>query len=387
MKRILIFSTAYFPFVGGAEIAVKEITDRANGFEFDLITAKMDKALKPVEQIGRVRVYRVGWGAKTIDKLLLPFLGYHQAVKLQKIQSYDLIWSIMASQASIAASFFKNKYKRIKLLLTLQEGDEEEHLKRYVLNIDWLYRLLIRPWHLSVFKRADHLSVISNYLKDRAVKNGVKIPIEIIPNAVDINRFSRVYSSDELNKIRNRLEKRTGDIYLITTSRLVQKNAVGDVIRSLPLLPDRVKFAILGIGPEENKLKKIASELKLNDRVNFLGQVDQQDIAKYLKAADIFIRPSLSEGLGNSFLEAMAAGLPVIGTPVGGIPDFLIDGETGLFCRVRDPKSIAEKVELILGNEALRNKIIFNARKIAEGNYDWPLITQKMVNIFDKLTN
>ena len=101
--------------------------------------------------------------------------------------------------------------------------------------------------------------------------------------------------------------------------------------------------------------------------------------------ADIFIRPSLAEGLGISFLEAMAAGTPIIATPVGGIVDFLRDGETGLFCEVRNPKSIAEKVKMYLENKELSETIKINAKELIIKNYNWDLITKKMEAIFNKI--
>ena len=101
--------------------------------------------------------------------------------------------------------------------------------------------------------------------------------------------------------------------------------------------------------------------------------------------ADVFVRPSLSEGLGNVFLEAMAAGLPIIGTPVGGILDFLKDGETGLFCRIKNPKSIAEKIKEILSDDRLREKLIQNGQKLAEEKYSWDIIARQMEKIFKKI--
>ena len=123
MKKILIFSTAYLPLVGGAEIAVKELTDRLAGFpaqgaclparqepvsgwDFELITARIKRQLTAQEKIGRVMVYRVGLGYK-LDKFLLPILGLIKAIKLNGRNNYQIIWSIMASQASVAAGFFK----------------------------------------------------------------------------------------------------------------------------------------------------------------------------------------------------------------------------------------------------------------------------------------
>jgi len=93
--------------------------------------------------------------------------------------------------------------------------------------------------------------------------------------------------------------------------------------------------------------------------------------------------------LGNSFLEAMAAEVPVVATPVGGIPDFLEDGKTGWFCKVRDPQSIAEKIQYILDE---KNKdevewVVKNAKELVEKKYNWDNIAIQMNNIFNKLTN
>jgi len=173
---------------------------------------------------------------------------------------------------------------------------------------------------------------------------------------------------------------------LITVSRLVLKNAVDDVIKSLKYLSKNVKFLILGSGPDLAKLQELAEELEVKNRVIFLGQIDHKEILKYLKISDIFIRPSLSEGLGNSFLEAMAAGLPVIGTSVGGIPDFLEDRKTGLFCRVRNPQNIAGKVKELLSDNELRRVIIDNGWALVEKKYSWFKISQQMDQIFKKLS-
>ncbi len=386
-KKVLIFSTAYLPMIGGAEIAVKEITDRLGGYDFDLITARHSRKFPKFERVGRINVYRAGLGWSFFDKLFLPLSGCLEAAKLHQQNSYDLVWSIMASQASVAAAFFKKRYPTTKLLLTLQEGDEEEHLKRYVLGINFLYGLLIKPWHLLVFKRADAVTAISQDLKQRALRNRFRGIVEVIPNGVDINNFTRSISEFELNELRNKLGKKVNDKFIIHTGRSVLKNALDDIIRALKLLPDNIKFLVLGTGPDDEKLKRFARDLGVNERVISLGLVSHQEMVKYLKISDVFVRPSLSEGLGNSFLEAMVAGLPIIGTPVGGIPDFLKNQETGLFCKVKDPADVAEKVKMLLGDEALRKKLIESGRRLVAQNYNWDDIAPKMENIFNQLVN
>ncbi len=359
-------------------MAVKEITGRINDFEFDLITARIKRDLPKFERIGNVNVYRVGPGFGFLDKFLLPFWGARKAKKLHLKNKYDIAWSIMASQASIAASFFKKQFPGVKLVLTLQEGDEEEHLKRYALGNKVLYNIFIKPWYLLVFKNADGVTAISEYLKKRAIKNGVKRPVQIVPNGVDIELFSKDYPESEIENLKKELGKRPGDKFVITVSRLVEKNAVGDLIKSLIVLGEYFKLLIVGDGPDMEKLKKLAKDSCVEKRVFFLGSMNYEDVPKYLKISDIFVRPSLSEGMGNSFVEAMAAGIPVVGTPVGGIVDFLRNKETGLFCDVKSPKSIADRVIFLAQNKSFSDKMVERAKKMVKEKYDWNFVSEKM---------
>jgi glycosyltransferase involved in cell wall biosynthesis len=135
---------------------------------------------------------------------------------------------------------------------------------------------------------------------------------------------------------------------------------------------------IAGIGELEKSLKLKVLEMGLETRVFFLGFIPQNELPVYLSASDIFVRPSLSEGMGNSFIEAMAFGIPIIGTAVGGIVDFLKDGETGLFCEVKNPKSIAQKAEKLIRDKESRDYIIENALKLVKEKYDWKIIAEEM---------
>ncbi|MDP3962762.1 MAG: glycosyltransferase family 4 protein, partial [bacterium] len=132
-------------------------------------------------------------------------------------------------------------------------------------------------------------------------------------------------------------------------------------------------------------LKEKTSLLQLDERVRYVGFVPHREMPIYLHASNIFIRPSLSEGFGISFIEAMAAGLPVIATPVGGIPDFLFDGRTGLFCKAEEPESIAEKVDVLMKDKELCESLVSNARAMVKEKYGWDLIADKMRGIFARL--
>jgi glycosyltransferase involved in cell wall biosynthesis len=378
-KKILIFSTAYYPFVGGAEVAVKEITDRISDTQFDLITAKFKRSLPKFEKIGNVNVYRLGVDVSILDKLFLPFCGALFALKLNKKNHYDFFWCIMATFAS-GAAYIANKIsfeKPVPIILTLQEGDSEEHFKKR-----W-FGLIDSSWALAL-KNTKILTVISSYLGNRAREFGYQGEIKIIPNGVDVNKFKSELLKEEKIKIRKELGLKENDIALITASRLVLKNGVGDVIKALPKLEQNIKFVILGEGGLKEKLQKLAKDLGVSERVIFKGFVSHNEMPKYLKACDIFIRPSLSEGMGNSFIEAMAARISVIATPVGGITDFVKENETGYFCEPENPESIAEVVKKVI-SDPNKNKIIENAYSMVLEKYDWDKIAGSMKEIFYKI--
>jgi glycosyltransferase involved in cell wall biosynthesis len=377
MKKILIFSTAYFPLVGGAEIAVKEITDRIEDIQFDMITARMDRGLPDFERIGNVDVYRIGFGCKRIDKYILALFGHRYARKLHKKNDYQIIWSIMASFGGFAAQFFKASNKKIKFLLTLQEGD----------SIDYIYQktIFVRFWFHRIFLLADYVQAISNYLADWARNMQVSCPIKVIPNGVDIKKFSQRTLDFDKEAIKKKIGIEMDEKMIITTSRLVKKNGIEDLILAMKTI--QVKLVVCGIGPDEQKLKLIVKEAGLESKVKLLGYVPHNDLPRYLWASDVFCRPSLSEGLGNSFLEAMVAGVPVVGTNVGGIPDFLKNKETGWICKVNDPISISEKINYILdkSNEEKIKEVVDRAIKLVKTRYNWDKIARDFVTVFDNI--
>ena len=125
--------------------------------------------------------------------------------------------------------------------------------------------------------------------------------------------------------------------------------------------------------------------LGVEERVQFLGWLSHDEMPKYLKASDIFIRVPISEGFGNSFVEAMACGLPCVTTPVGGIVDFLHDRETGIFAEVRNPESVANAVLELVRNPELVSKIKRQSFEMVKGKYDWPIIAEEMKKIFNNI--
>lgn len=397
-KRILFFSLTYHPFIGGAEVAIKETTDRISPekYSFDMITLRFDSNLPKFERVGNIDIFRVGFarkGAKISDfkkfplvlnKYLYPFWALAAAVVLHRRKSYDAIASVMTSYASFAPLFFKYLFPNVPYIVRADDGDPIDYLKKRV--------GIFSPLFTRVFTKADMAVTTSSYLERFVRSMGYKGPLTIVPNGVDTERFSQAYPSEDLRSLEQKLGKKEGDVYLITTSRLVTKNACDDVIRALALLPAHVSFLILGVGPDEKMLRALAREKGVDSRVIFLGQVSHADMPKYLKISDIFIRPSRSEGFGISFIEAMAAELPVIATQEGGIADFLFDAKrnpdkemTGWAVDKDSPEQIALAVEDILAHPEHVARVKATAKALAFEKYDWDLIAGKMKSLFDRL--
>jgi glycosyltransferase involved in cell wall biosynthesis len=380
MKRILVFSTAYFPFAGGAEIAVKEITKRlSSDFSFDLITARLKSDLARNEKVGEVNVYRIGFGVPFLDKLLLPFWGAVKAKNLKARNNYTAYWCVMVSFAP-GAAYIANIFSRekIPIVLTLQEGDSEKYLKTRRLG------LVDLSWRLAL-KRSALVTVISSYLGERARRLGHRGKIILVPNGVDFNKFSLPISKTSAESLKKKYNKKNNELVIITISRLVKKNAIDDLIRSLAELPEHLKLWIIGDGQEREVLERIVNRMRLEHRVSFLGEMKHEDLPPMLQISDVFVRPSRSEGFGNAFIESMAAGIPVVATPVGGIVDFLFDPDknpnkspTGLYCEVDNASSIAFQVKRLLESPALRNQVVISAKRLVKEKYDWNHIVELM---------
>lgn len=388
---------SYYPtFVGGAEVAIKEITDRLQNIEFHLVTLRFDSKLPKEEKVGNVFVHRIGFSISNPSpedlkkfplhymKHFYQFLAFWEAKKLHKKYNFDATWAMMAHSTGIPAGMFKKKFPDVPYLLTLQEGDPPEQIEAMMKKVWKLFK--------QGFTSADYLQAISTFLMNWGKVMGFSGESVLIPNAVNISHFTKTTPEEEIKNIKQSIGKKDGETWLITTSRLVHKNAVDDVISSLELLPKEVHFLILGTGPDQKMLEELAENKNVAGRVHFHGFVDHSKIPAFYKACDIFIRPSRSEGMGNSFIEAMAADLPVIATQEGGIADFLFDKKlnpdkkaTGWAVEKDNPKQIALAVGDILKNKEETQKVITNAKEMVVAKYDWEVIAEDMQSLFDKV--
>lgn len=380
-KRILIFSLAYYPSnVSGAETAIKDTTDRIDpsDIEFEMITLLFDPQQPREEKIGNVLVHRIGVGSKYLSKILFIPLAVLTAITLHRRNHFDGLWAMMTYML-FPVVLMRFLGVQLPYVLSLQDGDSFERVFER-----WFIRPLV-PLLRYGFRKATVIQAISQYLATWPGRFGYTGPLEIIYDGANPKDIHQEFNDEEIEIIRRKIDRKEGEIILMNTARLVCQKGADVTIRALTLLPEQVRLVLVGDGVEQEKLVALTKELGLESRVLFTGKVERSEVTKYRKAADIFVGPSRSEGLGHAFLSAMASRLPVVTTQVGGIADFLFDAKrnpdkptTGWAVDPDKPEQIAEAIKDIMAHPEKVKEVTERARKMVEEKFDWDMIAKDM---------
>ena len=198
-------------------------------------------------------------------------------------------------------------------------------------------------------------------------------PIAVVPNGADARAF-RPRSPEEVAAIRAELGLPVDEPVISYVGKLVPRKGVDHLVEALGLLAGRgVRFTVVaaGMGEMRPALERRAAELGIADRIRFVGKVPHETVPMVMAAGDVFVLPSLSEGLPTVVCEAMACGLPVVATAVDGTPEIVRDGETGLLVPPRAPEPLAEALGRIVGDPELAAGMGRRAHEIAMETYTW----------------
>lgn len=194
-------------------------------------------------------------------------------------------------------------------------------------------------------------------------KLGVTTPIEVVPNGVELDRYRQVCED-----CRSEFGFTPEDVLLIYSGRLGPEKSVDFLLQAFKGVAEAVEgvhLLIIGGGPEEEGLKKLAAEIGVSDRVHFFGMVAYERMPQYLAMCDVFVTASVTEVHPLSVIEAMASGLPALGIHSVGVGDTIEDGSTG-FLSSQNQASYAAKLTRLCLDLSLRRKMGLAARKASE---------------------
>ncbi len=232
-------------------------------------------------------------------------------------------------------------------------------------------------------QRSDVVTAVSHHLRQQTYDVlGVECPIQAIPNTVDATRFRPGVDMD----VRRRFA-RDDEALLLHVSNFRPVKRTCDVVRILAEVNAHVpaRLVMVGDGPEQPKASALARDLGVGDRVTFLGAFPT--VEAIMRSADVFLLPSSLEAFGLAALEAMASGVPVVATSVGGIPEVVEDGVSGFLREPKDVPALAGAVRTLLQDDALHARMAAAGRERAVTTFAEENVTHMYAEVYEAARN
>jgi glycosyltransferase involved in cell wall biosynthesis len=234
-------------------------------------------------------------------------------------------------------------------------------------------------WVKPSLRRTSAIIVPSGFLEAVFEKHG--FPTRIVPNIIDLSRFkatNRVIDSDS---------RKTGWPHVIVTRNLEPIYDNTTALRAFSIIRHAfpsAKLTLMGSGPDRAALEQLAAELGMADAVTFTGRLDNEGMAEIYHSADLMINPSLADNMPISILEALASGVPVVSTNIGGIPYLVEHEKTAMLVPARNPESMADAI-LSLLNDASKAKAISKAGVESVQRYTWPSVRDRLLGVYERV--
>jgi len=230
--------------------------------------------------------------------------------------------------------------------------------------------IFLKPIIRRVWRNAKAVIANSDGLKKLAQKTYPNCPMYIIYNGIDIEQFKP--ARNDKDKLR-----------ILCVSRLIERKGIDYLLRSIPPIKERFgnmfEVWIVGEGNLEQQLKGLTRQLEIADVVSFKGYIEHGRLPDIYSSSDIFVLPSLSEGMSNTVLEAMACGLPIVTTDTGGTKELV--KVNGIIIPTRDAKRIANAVNKLIEEPSLREKMGMKSRELAT-ELSWRTVAERYLEIF-----
>lgn len=365
--------------LGGAETHVVEVMRRLalRGYRFELFVgpdSRIEKILPKVIRVHPIKYLKIPnlFGLSYINS------APSQIRRALKNVAIDLLWAKQVFPQAVVGAILSKRMRK-PLYVTAQNplAFKEELVIKGPIPFKKHLPSLLTPLVKFALKNANLVAAVSSYSQFHAKKLGAKKTV-LIPNGVDTTKF-------KMKKEKFKIGKK---VRIVSTSALIPRNGLDTLIDAVALLPKSLdwELVIAGEGPEEDNLKLQMTNYKLEKKIKLIGRVENRKIPKLLASADLFVRLSRKEGFGVSFLEAMAAGLPLVATQVGGITDFVSHKQTGLLVEPEEPQEAAKAIELILTDKKLYNSLQQKGRQLVKERYNWEKIADAVDKAFATLT-
>jgi glycosyltransferase involved in cell wall biosynthesis len=390
IPRVCVVSALYHPDLGGLGRQAQLLSERLRkeGVELFVIARKMEvrgrATFSPSVEVVRVPspfpkhhiLEEISF--KNILVSVVFSLGC-LAVLIRRRGSYDIVHFHGASvPLFVALPFLKWMGKKVVAKVAAANlGTEAGSLSGRYGGVGNLLASLMR--------RVDAFVAISEEIREGLIRDGIaQEKIHDITNFIDLDVF-RPPTSEEKIRLKNRFGY-SNKMILLFAGRLVPRKGLPYLLETWkevsPDFPD-ARLLILGDGPLSGDLFEMALGLNISDTVHFGGRVG--NVPEYLRAADVFVLPSLQEGMANALLEAMASGLPAIASRIGGVVDVVEDGKNALLVDPADRIAFSEILRKMLTDAEMRIRLSKNALETIRSSYGLEARVSSYIELYEQI--
>lgn len=305
--------------------------------------------------------YRPAWAGR-VPVLRAVFRLAPYLYRLWRAAGRNELFHIMANSGwswhlFAAPAIWIARLRGIPAVVNYRGGEAERFLRKAAGSVRFSMR------------SAAALAVPSGFLQEVFARFGMDA--RIVPNIIDLDKF-RAGDPD------------AGDIHVVVARNLEPLYDIASALRALAMLRERhagARMSVAGSGPERANLERLASELGIADRVRFTGRLDSQAMAALYREATLSLNPSLADNMPNSVLEALACGLPVVSTDVGGVPFLVRHGETALLVKPGDARAMADAMARLIEEGGLRDVLVRNGRAQVQA-FTWRAVGPQWLGIY-----
>ena len=370
--KVLILNYEYPPLGGGAATATKNLLkqySKRDDIEVDLITSSVGE--ERVEQFSKnINIYFLDikkrgelHNQSKINLLRYSFQALFKARKLDREKDYDVIHALFVYPCGFLAMLIDDDY-----IVSLRGSGVPFYSKKYY----WLDKFIFQYLSKIIWKKAKYVIANSQGLKELALKTIPDQEIGVIYNGVDWVEELPI--------------KKEEKFIVVSTSRLIERKGLNYLIEAFGKFckgKDDVELRLYGGGDKREMLEGIVKNLGIEGKITFLGEQPREVVYEDIGGYSVFVIPSKNEGMSNSMLEAMARGLPIIATDVGGTRE-LIDERNGFIVEKENTEQICEALEKLYNNKELGEKMGRASREKVR-DLSWDRIAEQYIELYRKV--
>jgi glycosyltransferase involved in cell wall biosynthesis len=367
---LLLLNYEFPPLGGGAGRGTYNLAQQLarKGYEVDVLTSKApgQAARERIEgfTVHRVASWRKGVhdcgfrGAITFLLFAVPAF-----LRLTRSKNYIVLHYYFGLPTGML-QWLPGRHRKIPYIVSLR-GSDVPGYDRFNTSLEFFHRLLL-PVTRSIWHKASKVVALSEPLKQTALEAVPDADIAVIANGIESEKF---YNANT----------RSGDsstVRLICVSRLIERKGIQHLLRALKVMQHPVHLSIVGEGNYQQQLIELATEYEVADKVTFHGYCPRERLVDLYSASDIFVLPTMAESFGLVFIEAMACGVPIIGTRVGGVPDIVLE-DNGILVEPGDYLAVRRAIDELAGDPQRRAAMGEACRRRVIEHYSWMTVADK----------